>query len=321
MMMAVRVIDDIPIFSMIRIFALLSLIITVNSTGILLTGHIGTDWLNINKNTTSLSQFLPSLVDLYGHISSFYDYFMTICKSNQYNYQEFELEGAAKLMERVGKRLHTSGDYAGLVQSAVDLAFKYQSVDHISHWEYFGHDGDIIVWKLKKPVMNDSEGAKWPCIKSHTTIDMPVEKLVKLLMDSNKVTLLNKYSAGRIDVEMLGEGSKIVWNKTKIPFSVKPYDFCTLMHAVHDTDTRCTMILSKAADHKKVPIHKDFSRSEIIFGLNILRPCATDSSKTDFTSINHVRYHGIPSFFAWRSGYGGTVSYLKQLKEVAVSMS
>eukprot|EP01039_Chlorochromonas_danica_P006438 gene6438-7100_t len=299
------------------LFLLFTVVISIEARGLLSGLGLCKTALQLNSNATQPTPYFPSWDDLLDSINEYYDYFINFCLNRQHEYREFETAAIAQLLNKLHKKQSDPrGEhrFSGLIQQVVSLAIKYQTADHMEHWEYLGHEDDIIVWKLKKHIMEDPDACKWPCVKSHTTIDLPVEKLAQLMLDSSKVHVLNRYSVGREDVEMLGSTSKIVWSKTKIPYTPKPYDFCTLMHAMEDRDSRCTMILTKAAIHDKVPKLKDFSRSEILFGLSILRPCATDSSKTDYTLINHVKYPGVPPFLVSRSCYTGALTYLKQLK-------
>ena len=95
---------------------------------------------------------------------------------------------------------------------------------------------NIKIWKCKQTLIKDSKNkinkvaAKWPCVKTTTVLDAPPKTIKNLLMDSSKATLVNKFSSGRMDVLKLGDHSKVVWNRTRMPYSYKPYDFCNLMH-------------------------------------------------------------------------------------------
>jgi hypothetical protein len=80
------------------------------------------------------------------------------------------------------------------------------------------------------------------------------------------------------------------------------------------------MIVTRAIDHESVPKHKDYTRSEIYLGLNTLVPLKSNPCKTEITTINHLRYGGIPAFIAARNSYQPTVNYLKHLQEVAKSL-
>lgn len=99
---------------------------------------------------------------------------------------------------------------------------------------YKGEENNVKVWKCKRPISaSGTKGAeKWPCIKATTVIDTSPRKLAELLMDSSRVHLTNKFSQGRTDVHIIDKSTKIVWNRSRIPFTFKPYDFCTMMHCL-----------------------------------------------------------------------------------------
>jgi hypothetical protein len=77
------------------------------------------------------------------------------------------------------------------------------------------------------------------------------------------------------------------------------------------------MIVTKSTEHHLVPKHPDYTRSEIFLGVNIIEPLESDPRKSEITSINHVRYVGIPPFVATRNFFTGTTNYFKQLKTAA----
>ncbi|RYH12578.1 hypothetical protein EON65_37895 [archaeon] len=272
------------------------------------------------QNTT-FSLCPPSLTDVYDQICQIYCYLINDSENSRREFRELEEKSMHFVNTGFAKPTERPDGLSTLIEEAISIASKYQSIHGSEYWDYLGHEKDIVVWRLNKHVDQRRENMIWPCLKSHTTIDLPPEQLADLLMDSSKIQSLNKYSAGRTDVETISPSTKIVWNRTKIPYAIKPYDFCTLMHLMRDTDnSKCIVILSKSVVHDKVPESDDYSRSEIIFGMNVLMPCSSDHTKTDMTSINHVKYKGIPPFFVSRSALPGTVGYLKRLKEVAKSL-
>lgn len=148
------------------------------------------------------------------------------------------------------------------IDSLVKIAHRYMQLNPLEYWDYLckfllyifnyfyanvaihmlylltpyhinmafsGHEDDMMVWRLKKSLTSNPDDDKWPCIKSTTTLNIPQEKLYKLIMDSSKIHLFNKHSLGRNDIDILNHHTKIVWARSKIPFVSKPFDFCTLM--------------------------------------------------------------------------------------------
>lgn len=263
------------------------------------------------------SSFSNLLDQVYSNIQNqtlaFYDYTCKICKGNKDDFDRLQCE--AREMLHLAQDCDLPDDhYHDIIDQTVSLAEQYKSLDSQEYWDYLGHEEDIRVWRLKKSLRCDPQEDKWPCVRSVTTVDIPVKQLKRLIMDSSKVKIFNKYSGGRIDVHHIGKNTKIVWNRTKIPLAIKPYDFCTLMHAVDDEDNGEAMIISKGIEDPRVPIKSDFSRSEVIFALQVLCPSKHDESKTEFTTISHVKYAGTHPFLAWRSAFQGSVSYFRHLK-------
>ena len=70
---------------------------------------------------------------------------------------------------------------------------------------------------------------RWPCVKATTVLHCDAKKAMDLLLDSSQTQQYNLYSIGRTDIETLSTRTKFVWNRTTIPFSVKPFDYCTLL--------------------------------------------------------------------------------------------
>jgi hypothetical protein len=243
--------------------------------------------------------------------------------------------------------LPESVPYASFIQRLKTTCQHYLSVDSLKeYWKSGGHKNNIYFWKLQKSIETDPELSRWPCFKSFASVDMPMEEFKNLLLDSSQVTLLNKYSAGRDDVEIVDGNTKIVWSKSKSSFNMKPFDFVTLMHVYHSPvlmsqsvppsyrfvspsavpaavpkDFRyindAIFIVSSSLNHPGVPNpHPGYVRSESIFGLNILTPNLLNQSKTDFMSITQVKYSGVHPSMVSLMGFQGTFDYLKHIQEV-----
>lgn len=114
------------------------------------------------------------------------------------------------------------------ISGSLSLAQQYSSLS--DEWEYVGEDSAIKVWKCKISLSKCMEAAQWPCVKSRTIIDAPADALMRLLMDSSKIHITNKYSLGRVDIENIDASTKVVWNRSKIPIFSLSYDLSLLMH-------------------------------------------------------------------------------------------
>ena len=205
------------------------------------------------------------------------------------------------------------------ISETIKSANKYLSPEAL--WDFQGIENDVSVWKLNpKSIPLRQEDRQWPCVKSSTIIKIDAKSLVEYLMDSTKVTEYNKYCAGRADIEKISKRSKIVWNRTCIPLAIKSYDFCTLMHYYVKPPINEIVLVSKGVQHPSVPISRDYSRSESIMGLNILRSIPANNKRgtgsfTEITCISHVKYGGTLPYIIHKSLFRGATKYLYNLKE------
>lgn len=182
-------------------------------------------------------------------------------------------------------------------------------------WIFLTEKDGIRVFRAKSPYYeeSDKDAARWPCTRAITVIDASVSALVDLLVDSSRVKETNRYSCGRDDVEILDADTKIVWNRVKSPIGPRSHDFCSIMHVQRLEDGSALMI-TKAVEHPSVPRNNAHIRSEILYGINIIRPLPSDPSKTEITSISQNRYSNLHPYIASKGAVQGTVSFLKQVK-------
>jgi hypothetical protein len=208
-------------------------------------------------------------------------------------------------------------------------------------WEFLGEEKEVQVFKLKAGHMKfpESDDKRWPCVKSITVINSAPAAVLRILLDSSNSQRYNQYSIGRVDVDIVSPKTKYVWNKTAVPFAIKPYDFCTVMHWYERTSTisdsdkshstskdrssdsasgKELVLLSRYAEHPLVPRSKQYSRSENIIGLQILKPLPASGNKqprTLLTSISHVRYGGTHPFLVSKNLLRGTANYLATFRD------
>jgi hypothetical protein len=190
-----------------------------------------------------------------------------------------------------------------------------------NEWDLMQEKHGVRVWKAKSNSLS-SKGTlagKYPCVKAEALINVSPEELVRLMTDSSRVHEYNKYSAGRTDVEMYGPGTKIVWNRTRPAMTLKGHDFCTLMHCFRLEDGSYVMV-TKGVEHPLVPKRDDFTRSEILLGVNVMRR-ASKPQQTEFISISHVRYSGVPSILANKVCVQAAHDFVRQLQLASSSSS
>ena len=76
------------------------------------------------------------------------------------------------------------------------------------------------------------------------------------------------------------------------------------------------MVVSKSIDHPLIPVRQDFFRSETFLAMSLLKPLKNDPSKTEITTINHIKIGGVHPMLASRNFYHSSVGYFKQLNSV-----
>lgn len=137
----------------------------------------------------------------------------------------------------------TTFSYTQHLEECTEMSTYYLNLNDKDDWEVIGEEDNIKIWRCNRPFCKFKGAEKWPCVKIRTIIDASPRSLMQLLMDSSRVTLFNKYSEGRTDVQSADDGkSKIVWNRSKHPLQVKPYDFCLFMHGSKVTMTSSSVI-------------------------------------------------------------------------------
>lgn len=102
-------------------------------------------------------------------------------------------------------------------------------------------------------VESSSRGeACYPCLRCHSTIDAPLERVCSFLANPETVPLYNELIDDHRDVEVISPSSKITWCKVPKILFVKPRDFVTYCsHRWLGDGTQ--VIVNQACDHEDVP--------------------------------------------------------------------
>jgi len=179
-------------------------------------------------------------------------------------------------------------------------------------WSLIINKSDMMVWK--KYLSSNLPDHEYPLVKANGIINAPPNKVLEMMVDSNRVKEYNKFSYGRDDVEVLSTNTKIVWNRTWPPFCVKPHDFCSIMHHRSIGEAGYIMI-TKATEHPDVPVRSAYQRSKILMGINILRPVPGDTSRTNITTYNHVISKGVPILIADKVSVHTAADFLTNIEK------
>lgn len=78
----------------------------------------------------------------------------------------------------------------------------------------------------------------------------------------------------------------------------------------------------QSVEHPDIPLQKDYSRSKIVFSLNLLRDISHEDSSsphTELTTISHVSYTGVLPFLVNGRAYQGIIDLMTALDSFATS--
>eukprot|EP00978_Attheya_sp_CCMP212_P012222 scaffold30393_cov47-Attheya_sp.AAC.1 len=144
--------------------------------------------------------------------------------------------------------------------------------------------------------------------------------------------------------------TKIVRNLTKPPLTKKTIEFVTLMHARpltsedqvgpgilggtgttnnHDTDEQADSSTSSSGGYivvsRAIPGGDwssegdgdgDLTRSEILLGVNLVRPVPGHPNKSEVTAVTHVHSPSIPTMLAGTVGVKGAVDFVRDIRSL-----
>lgn len=212
-------------------------------------------------------------------------------------------------------------------------------------------NGDILVWTGRFNA--DGYGSELPLVKTTWTLNMAPKAFTELLMDSSRVRSYNKMSLGRSDVVKFQEGidstseekgngeAKIVRNLTKPPLSKRNMEFVTFMHArrMLESDDVGIGILGGGTDGGYVMVSRavggngwangllsydragnewgsEFTRSEILLGVNVIRAIPGQPGKSEVTAVTHCNSPSVPRALAGKVGVKGAVDFVKDIRSL-----
>ena len=174
--------------------------------------------------------------------------------------------------------------------------------------------GPITAWKhwLPKGVY----GSENSIVRAKGLVRAPPQEIFDMIYDSGRTKEYNQYSVGRTDIEQVGKGgkTKVVWNRTAPPGTKRPHDFCTLMHGIIFPKNGTMLLMTTATQHPKAKPSSAYLRSEILLGVNHMRPVGP--RLTELTTISHVKTTGVPAFLADKFAAGSACDFIKTVDSV-----
>mmetsp|Transcript_39996 Transcript_39996/g.96506 ORF Transcript_39996/g.96506 Transcript_39996/m.96506 type:complete len:581 (+) Transcript_39996:104-1846(+) len=157
----------------------------------------------------------------------------------------------------------------------------------------------------------------------------PLE-FVNLLWNSDRTSEYNDYNMGRSDALIItdnitcggSDGTKVVKSKTKVPFTRMALTLSTVMHASKLDNEEgyvifCRTLNTGSAGHHSCGAPKNVesnSKSEIVLGVNIMRPVPGKPNLTDLTSLSQVSSSLVPQFLSARIGIMGIQDFFNNVR-------
>ena len=228
-----------------------------------------------------------------------------------------------------------------LLSKRATMLFNGETDGPIGDWPNAAHGEEVLVWTSK--CLHGGHGSEYPIVKARGLIPTSALKMVKLLLDSDRVKEYNKMSLGRIDehcftigVERLTECPstgilgelKIVRSKSQPPVVRKPIELRLLLHArrlVSGGDDNASNYLtigrsiweteqgSTDADESSV------TRCEMLLSVNLIRDIPSNTNEEqwcEITTITHGISPGIPISIGKRIGLAAATKYIRDIREV-----
>ena len=188
-------------------------------------------------------------------------------------------------------------------------------------------DKDVMVWT--GGVDHKGFGHDWPVVKARCIVRTSPRNLLDFLMDSSQLKKYNKMSQGREDVFVLQEGvdtrpensvygfagdARIMraLNKPKLlPKTIEMLSLWYTKPIPHAPNSYMTVNRSVWENATGTPKHSNRLRSEMLLGVNLLRPCPDGC---ELTTITHVFAPGVPEMMAKRMAPQSAANMMREIQ-------
>lgn len=157
-------------------------------------------------------------------------------------------------------------------------------------WEQVSGEDGISVWrKYLSPNLMIADrkvdrASKFAVVKARAIIDAPVSQVYDLFTDNSRVHEYNEYCKEVTDLAWLDPATKVTQSLTGRPWS---REFVTRVH-YRDMGEGVKLVVNRAEDHPAAVTNAGYTRMEMPLSANLMRPLASDPSKTEFTLITHI---------------------------------
>jgi len=191
---------------------------------------------------------------------------------------------------------------------------------------------ETLIWSGKFTSSNAFQ-SEIPLFLSRGIVPGSPFDFLELLWDSSRTSEYNRFCLGRINLLVIEQGpeshfvrndqgirgSKIVKSQTKVPFTGINVVLSTLMHMCQ-LEENTFLIVSRSLNSGRAGYHtstrhvQEGGKSELLWGVNLLRPVPGKPNMTDLTSVSHVSSSLVPHFLASRVGMMGVESVFEAFR-------
>ena len=148
-------------------------------------------------------------------------------------------------------------------------------------------------YEVHRKFMNPGlPGSQFACVMCHGIINSAPEDVLNLFEDDSRVPEYNSFYADGKDLEIVADGTKVVWTGSPPVFPFKARDFCTVVH-IRKLKDGTFVILNRAIKHPRAPPRPDYVRASIILAGNIIQPISGQPKKCKLTMLTQVDPGGV----------------------------
>jgi hypothetical protein len=185
---------------------------------------------------------------------------------------------------------------------------------------------NVLIWsgKYREPSIHCSDT---PLFMARGVVKKSPREFLNMMWNSNRTSEYNVYSLGRSDSLVIDDnitnggscGAKVVKSETRVPFTGLALTLTALMHVSALDDEDGFIIVSRSLNSGVAGYHTTKERveanynSEILMGINILRPVPGKPNMTDLTTLSQV-YSSVPNFLAIKIGIMGVEDFFNNVR-------
>jgi hypothetical protein len=212
---------------------------------------------------------------------------------------------------------------------------------HVATWPSYGRnisiqdlhectkEEQVIIWTGK--FEHGLYGSDLPAVRAAGILPVSPKTLFDLLIDSGRVKEYNKLSNGRTDLLILQDNmqqegpfgksvTKVMRSSSNPPVLNRTMEFVSLLHAQELHDQTGFIIVTRAVttpkdkQKQKQTTSSSVLQSEILLGVNLIRPIDGDPNRCLMINVTQIRSPMIPMIIANRIGTSAAANFIKDLR-------